>query len=128
MRQNFVLFYTMPCILHFGCSVLKATPLPVTSNCRMKHVCSMLGSFKEIKHLSFSTFPYSSLNYYVHLFCKKTIFSALKTKEENYGNMFVLYSPLIMALIVNKTKLVGTTTVASNDCIALLRNLKVNKT
>lgn len=40
----------------------------------------------------------------------------------------VLYSPLIMALIVNKTKFVGTTTVASNDCIALLRNLKVNKT
>lgn len=39
-----------------------------------------------------------------------------------------LYSPLIMALIVNKTKFVGTTTVASNDCIALLRNLKVNKT
>lgn len=42
--------------------------------------------------------------------------------------MFVFYSPLIMALIVNKTKLVGTTTVASNDCIALLRNLKANKT
>ena len=33
------------------------------------------------------------------------------------------YSPLMIALIVNKTKLVGTTTVASKDCMALLRNL-----
>ena len=29
----------------------------------------------------------------------------------------------MIALIVNKTKLVGTTTVASKDCMALLRNL-----
>lgn len=40
---------------------------------------------------------------------------------------FFTYLPLIIALIVNKTKFVGTTTVASNDCMARLRNLKQNK-
>ena len=113
--------------MYFAFWIFCSESNPTACNFELQNeIC--LQYFKEIKHLSFSTFPYSSLNYYVHLFCKKTIFSALKTKEENYGNMFLLYSPLIMALIVNKTKLVGTTTVASNDCIALLRNLKVNKT
>lgn len=36
-------------------------------------------------------------------------------------------SPLIIALIVNSTKLVGTTTDASNDFIALFKNLKIEQ-
>ena len=55
------------------------------------------------------------------------------TSQEIYGRQkgSFCYSPLMIALIVNKTKLVGTTTVASKDCMALLRNLwkkKSNKT
>lgn len=65
---------------------------------------------------------------FVILNCRmKYVCSMLCFLKEIKNFCFVLYLSFIMVLIVNKIKFVGIIIVVLNDCIVLLRNLKVNK-